>query len=80
MKKVCVEQSLSHIQDALKQEGYDVVEMQTETDAQGCDCCVISGFDENIMGIQNTVTKAPVINASGLSPQDVLNLVKTKTK
>lgn len=80
MKKICVEESLTSIQKELEKQGYDVALMQEETDALSCDCCVISGFDENIMGMQNSVTKASVINASGRSVEEVIELVQNKLK
>ncbi|MGI5999108.1 MAG: YkuS family protein [Lutispora sp.] len=37
------------------------------------DAVVVSGTDINIMGIQDVVGKAKVIDASGMTPQDVYN-------
>ena len=43
MPKIGVEDSLSDVTAALQQKGYDVVQLKNESDAQGCDCCVITG-------------------------------------
>lgn len=43
------------------------------------DAVVLSGADQNIMGMQNIVTKAPVINASGLSPEEIWNEIQRRT-
>jgi hypothetical protein len=78
MAKIGVEQSLTDVQEALQSRGYDVVQLKQENDAQGCDCCVITGQDQNVMGIQNVVTKGSVINASGLTAEEVCQQVETK--
>ncbi|MCF6136920.1 YkuS family protein [Pseudalkalibacillus berkeleyi] len=71
MPRIGVEQSLSSVQEALKSKGYDVKELKQEQDANDCDCCVISGQDENVMGIQNAITQGSVINAHGMSADDI---------
>ncbi|WP_223700406.1 YkuS family protein [Sutcliffiella deserti] len=78
MPKIGVEQSLSAVQDALQQKGYDVVQLKSENDAKGCDCCVITGIDNNVMGIENSVTAGSVISAHGLSADEVCQQVESK--
>jgi hypothetical protein len=78
MARVGVEQSLSNISEALREKGYDVIDLKQENDAQGCDCCVISGIDSNVMGIQNAVTQGSVIEANGLSADEVCSQVEQK--
>ncbi|MBT2677944.1 YkuS family protein [Bacillus sp. ISL-35] len=79
MARVGVEQSLSNISEALRQKGYDVVELRQEADAQGCDFCVISGIDSNVMGMQDVVTQGSVIEANGLSAEDILRQIDQKS-
>lgn len=71
MAKIGVEQSLTNVQNELQNRGYEVVALQNEDDARDCDCCVISGQDVNVMGIQNVVTQGSVIDARGLSAEQV---------
>jgi len=78
VKRIGVEQSLTNIQEALREKGYEVVSLQTESDAQNVDCCVVTGLDSNVMGIQNTTTNASIIDANGLSANDVLNEIENK--
>jgi hypothetical protein len=78
MAKVGVEQSLTNIQQALREKGYDVVELKQESDAQNCDCCVITGIDSNVMGMQDTLIKGSVIEANGLSADEVCSQVESK--
>jgi hypothetical protein len=78
MAKVGVEQSLTNVQQALRDKGYDVVELKQESDAQNCDCCVLTGLDSNVMGIQDTTIKGSVIEANGLSADEVCREVESR--
>ncbi|WML47931.1 YkuS family protein [Neobacillus sp. PS3-34] len=78
MAKIGVEQSLTNIQQALREKGHDVVELKQESDAQDCAFCVITGIDSNVMGMQDTTTQATVIEANGLSADEVCQQVESK--
>ncbi|MGG3468864.1 YkuS family protein [Neobacillus pocheonensis] len=78
MAKIGVEQSLTNISQVLREKGYDVVDLKQESDAQNCDCCVVSGLDSNVMGMQDTTTKASVIDANGLSADEVCQQVESR--
>lgn len=78
MAKIAVEQSLTQVQQALQERGHEVVQLQQEQDAQNCDCCVITGQDANVMGMQDAVTKAPVIDAHGMSADEVCDAVESR--
>lgn len=78
MATVGVEQSLTNIQQALREKGYDVVELKQESDAQNCDCCVVTGLDSNVMGMQDTFTKGSVIDANGMSADEVCQQVESR--
>ncbi|WP_100373375.1 YkuS family protein [Bacillus sp. FJAT-45037] len=78
MPKIGVEQSLTDVQQELQAKGYDIVQLKNEQDSQGCDCCVITGQDQNVMGIQNAATQGSIINAHGMSAQDVCQQVEQK--
>ena len=43
MAKIGVENSLTDVQQALQQQGHEVITINSEHDAQGCDCCVVTG-------------------------------------
>lgn len=78
MAKIGVEQSLTDVQQALKEKGHDVIQLKQESDANGCDCCVVTGLDSNVMGIANTVIKGPVVEASGLTAEQVCQEVNNR--
>lgn len=68
--RIMVEDGLSQIEAALRQEGYEVVDPE---DGSNVDAMVITGMDENLMGITDTLTTGVVIDASGLDANEVLN-------
>jgi hypothetical protein len=78
MAKIGVEESLTNIQQALREKGHYVVELKKESDAQNCDCCVVTGLDINMMGMHDTVTKGSVIDANGMSADEVCKQVESR--
>ena len=80
MQRIGVEDSLTNIQQALSEKGYDVVKLSSETNVQSFDCCVVTGLDTNIMGMQDVLSKGSVIEASGLSADEVIRQVESKMK
>jgi hypothetical protein len=80
MAKIGVEPSLTNVQEALRERGHEVVPLRQENDAKGCDCCVVTGQDSNVMGIQNAVTAGAVIEASGLTAEEVCQKVEEKLR
>lgn len=78
MAKIGVEQSLTDVQQALEEKGHQVVQLKQENDATGCDCCVVTGLDTNVMGIANTVLDGPVIEAKGLTAEQIIQEVENR--
>ena len=78
MSKIGVEQSLTNVQEALRAKGYDIVELKQESDAKGVDCCVITGLDKNVLGMENASMKGAVIDAHGLSADEICQQVDEK--
>lgn len=78
MSKIGVEESLTNIQEALREKGFDVVEIKQEADAKNLDCCVVTGLDSNVMGISDTSIKASIIDADGLTADEVCQQVENK--
>lgn len=77
MARVAVEQSLSQISKMLRDNGYDVVSLGNWQ--QVVDAIVITGQDLNVLGDQNkTITGAPVINAEGMTADEVFHAVHTR--
>ncbi|MDB5084530.1 MAG: hypothetical protein JWN30_1416 [Bacilli bacterium] len=72
--RVAVEDNLSPVSDYLKNQGYQVDSLDdANLGAANSDysAVVISGADQNVMGIQNVAINCPVINAEGLTPTEI---------
>jgi hypothetical protein len=78
MSRIGVEQSLTNVQEALRAKGYDIVELKQESDAQGLDCCVITGLDKDVLGVQNVSMQGSVIAAHGFTAEEVCQQVDEK--
>lgn len=80
MAKVGVEESLTDVEQALQARGHQVVALHNEQDAADCDCCVVSGQQDNMMGMADTTTEASVISAEGLTAEEVCERVESKVR
>lgn len=79
MKKVAVEKSLGNVRNYLQEKGFTVTDLDTARDSlNGFDAVVVSGQDDNFMGIHDTSTKAPIINARGMDVEDVYKQIKNR--
>ncbi|GER67435.1 UPF0180 protein [Weizmannia acidilactici] len=78
MAVIGVEESLTNVQEALREKGYDVKTIKGESDVQGCDCCVVTGSEMNAMGIHDTMTRASIIDAKGMSADEVVKEVESR--
>lgn len=77
MAKIAVEGSMQDVQSALENSGHEVVTMN-ESNIQGCQCCVISGQDKNVMGMADRATQASVINAEGMTADEIVAQVNQR--
>lgn len=76
MKDIAVEKGLSNIRDYLMNNGYQVSEIDIGQKSdknlmERFDAVVLSGMDNDFMGIEDTGSEAPVIIASGMKPEDI---------
>jgi hypothetical protein len=73
MARIAVENNLNHVKEALQNSGHEVVDMTGNLD--NCDCCVISGVDKDVMGIADRVASGSVINAQGMTAEEIVRRV-----
>ena len=75
--KVAIEGQLSPYSHLLKEAGYDVIPLDDK--ALGvADAIVVQGTDNNFLGMEDPLSKAPVINADGMTPNQVLDAVERR--
>jgi hypothetical protein len=82
-KRVAVSESLSPVKRALHRAGYDVVNLESDAEISkkgmgDYDAIILSGMDDNLMGMQDISGRAPVINASGKEPDQILDELDKK--
>jgi hypothetical protein len=70
-QKIAVEPSLTPIAEFLSSRGYDVQKLSTGEKLRNVDAYIITGMNKNLMGIGDTDTRAVVIDATGLTGQQV---------
>lgn len=74
-QKIAIEPNLTPIKDFLSDKGYQVESIEfNERSAQlndNFDAYVVTGLNTNFLGVNDTETKAVVINASGMKPDQV---------
>ncbi|MGK0467619.1 YkuS family protein [Clostridium sp.] len=85
MKKVAVQKGLNPIKDYLSEEGYTVKEFDNrkknaENFLNRYDAVVVTGENQNIMGSQDTISKAPIINATGMTVEEVKKQIENSNR
>jgi hypothetical protein len=80
MRKIGVDKELRPVGNYLRDEGFEVEELDTvDPELHGdFDAIVISGLERDMFGIQDTATKVPIIDATGMTPDEVLDEVKSR--
>ncbi|HHW61376.1 MAG TPA: YkuS family protein [Syntrophomonadaceae bacterium] len=74
-KIIAVENNLNPVKEYLTARGCKVVSVESALHSP-VHAVVLSGSDENLMGIQNIKTDAPIFNASGQSPEEIWNQIQ----
>lgn len=70
MAKIGVQTGLSDVEQELQSMGHDVVQVSNEEEAQGCDCCVMSGRDPDVAGVSPQGDMS-IVSADGLTAQEI---------
>lgn len=77
-KIIAIEDGLTNVKQYLQQQGYTVQTIESNSDADQFDAVIVTGLNNNFLGLTDTYTKLPVIEASGLTPQEIhKNLKRT---
>jgi galactitol-specific phosphotransferase system IIB component len=81
--KIGIEKSLNNVKDQLEQNNLQAVTLNdskkdSKRELKGYDAIVASGQDSNFLGMQDTTTKTPVINAKGKTAEEIYNEIKNR--
>ncbi len=75
---IAIEQQLTPYSQALSHAGYRVVPL-TDLTLKDAQAVVVQGSDDKFLGIEDPLTKAPVISATGLTIDQVVAEVMRRT-
>lgn len=83
MKKIGVQKGLSSIANYLNTEGYSVKILGEDLNSNvgGCkdlDAIVTAGYNTDMMGFSDTSTKVPIIDANGLTQEEIKDMIQQK--
>ncbi|NLY17575.1 MAG: YkuS family protein [Clostridiaceae bacterium] len=75
MQKIAVQKGLTPVKEYLADHGYDVetfeVNDHLETKNNNFDAIIVTGLNTNSLGINETATNAPIIDATGMTPEEI---------
>lgn len=72
--KIGVEDTLGQVKQYLTEKGYEVKSLKENPESY--DAIVVSGQDKNFLGMHDTATKVPVIDAKGMTSEQVYDRLK----
>lgn len=74
-KVVAVEKNLTPVKDYLTSQGCQVIDVEAAQN-RPVDAVVLSGVKQNLLGMQDVLVNAPVITASGKTPEEIWNSIQ----
>jgi len=73
---IAVDDKLENVRQFLTDRGYHVVPL--DPDISSVAAVVVSGMDEDYLGVQSMSTVAPVIDARGKAPEEILSDIEER--
>jgi len=81
-RTIAVENNLTPVIEYLANKGYDVEKIDLSSEYRKkidlYDAVVVTGMNKDFMGIQDTVSEIPVIEAKGLTAEQVYNQIVSR--
>ncbi|MFZ5353006.1 MAG: YkuS family protein [Bacillota bacterium] len=83
MKKIAIERTLTDVRSLLEDNNFRVDILDSTNKASSgslnqYDAIVVTGADENLMGIQNVVTNTQIINAEGKTAEEIYQEINNR--
>lgn len=73
-RTIAVASELGNVRAQLRDKGYTVVDLE-DADLSQVDAVIVSGVSDNLTGVHDIETQAPVITAAGLSAGEVAEVL-----
>lgn len=71
MKKiVALDDGLAPVKNYLTEQGCQIINIDAAKNQQ-VDAVILSGMDENFLGMEDIMIDAPVISANGMTPEEI---------
>ncbi len=85
MKKVAVQKGLNPIKDYLCDQGYTVKEFDNRKKNAGnflnrYDAVIVTGENQNIMGVEDTISTTSIIDATGMTGEQVKEQIEKNNR
>ncbi|MDD3225581.1 MAG: YkuS family protein [Clostridium sp.] len=75
--KIAIESNLGHVKDYLQDKDCEVSTLKDyDINLNDFDAIVVTGQNDNLMGIEDTLTNTVVIDASGMTPQEIYHEIQ----
>lgn len=76
--RIGIEPNLTNVKDYLEDQGYECVTLDASNgeNLNIFDAIVITGQDENVMGYDDTNTDAVIIEAVGMTPEEIYDEIQ----
>lgn len=83
MKSIAIQKDLTPIKNYLSEKGYNVKEFEGNAEFAtkqfgDVDAIVVTGLEENVLGMENTSSKASIIDARGMKPEEVEQAIASR--
>lgn len=79
--KIGIEKSLTNVKEYLEKNNENVSFLnESQKGLKKYDAIVASGLDSNFLGMHDTSSKAPVINADGKTPEQIYSELQNRMK
>lgn len=77
-KKVAIEQNLDNVKEYLEERGikteqFSGSQLINSSKISKYDAIIVSGSNKDFLGMEDAKTKVPVIDATGMTPQEIYN-------
>lgn len=78
---IALEEGLDPYKKALEGAGFSTIDLKGRADTmswQNADMIMLSGINENFLGIQDAETKVPVISVQGLTADEAVRIARDR--
>lgn len=72
---IAVQEGLTPLSELLERKGYQVLDLD-RADMASVSAVVLTGMSDNMLGDQRTKTKAPVFDAGGKTPDQIVKAIE----